>query len=937
MPSFIGPYKILRSIGKGGMGEVFLAYDTICGRRIALKKIRPDLISHKQLNNRFLREARITSQLTHPAIIPIYTIQKSENKLAYYTMPFIEGNTLRQIISLAREQQSKGLKQDLFTAIPSLMRLFLSICQAVAYAHSKGVIHRDIKPNNIIVGHYGEVFILDWGLAKVIAKGEENDDLLISEETAEHFSSSQEMMHEITHVGKVVGTVAYMAPERALGQPANFQTDIYALGVILYQLLTLHHPFHRGTLKEFRTIIGKEFVADPSEIAPYRDVPPILSRIVLKSLSFQPEMRHQTVNELIHELESYIEGRSEWFHIAKLDIYNKEDWEFQENVLLAEHMAITRGTDISDWVSLMISKASFADNTKIEAQICIGNKGHGVGFLLNVPETAQREHLNNGYCLWIGSDLDKSTKLLRSAVEVIYSPENFLERNVWYQIRIEKIENSIRFYLNNVLQFSYISYLPLSGTHLGLLSRDADFSIKDFIVYVGSQNIKVNCLAVPDAFLAHKDFSTALSEYRRIGYSFPGTAEGREALFRAGITLLEETRVCTNPTEKEIRSDKALEEFGKLHGTAGAPLEYLGKALVYQELGVFEEEIKCFELAFRRYPRHPLLPVLQEQLIHRMHETSRSHRIATYNLILLAVRYIPSDIANNNARRLFDSLKKHWEPLYFIEELDIALASERIQNQLFAIQVAFWLAKPDTISECIDEMLQEDQISLPAICNALFTLIELEVIELAKKKLDQVSNKFIEQKDLDLIHIAIYREQQRFYSVIPYQLSRQDIRTAIYLMEEALHQHRPKDVHELYEHLKKHDIPAQDFLSIDCYNIWAFLQEKAWEMAEAIFHKYSLEQLTQESSLLHFLYGCWLYVTEGKEIAFIHFNSVLEIAYPRSWSLFSHFISSKDDAQQRWLQHAFAWEKRQLYQQMVLFYDCTGDKEKSEHFKTLFK
>src|SRR5262249_41627073 len=149
---------------------------------------------------------------------------------------------------------------------------------------------------------------------------------------------------------------------------------------------------------------------------------------------------------------------------------------------------------------------------------------------------------------------------------------------------IEKVGDHIHVFLDQQLQFTYISYFPLMGTHVGLLARDADFEIEHLAVYVGSQSVMVNCLAVPDAFLAQKDFTTALSEYRRIGYSFPGRAEGREAMFRAGITLLEEARSTSDKEKANEIYDLALAEFEKLRDTPGAPLEYLGKALVYQEL-----------------------------------------------------------------------------------------------------------------------------------------------------------------------------------------------------------------------------------------------------------------------------------------------------------------------------------------------------------------
>lgn len=942
----IGPYHVLDSIGKGGMGEVFLAYDTTCGRRIALKRIRPDLLKHTQMHNRFLREARLTSQLTHPAIIPIYTIQ-SENELVYYTMPFVEGSTLKQILSSTKKQVRKGGKPEhLGGSIPSLIRIYLSVCQAVAYAHSKNVLHRDLKPDNIIVGPYGEVSILDWGLAKLTSEPHGTESKRIDEaQLEEEFHPEQ----DITRIGKVVGTIPYMAPERALGQPATYRTDIYALGVILYQILTLRHPFNRRSLKDFRKNLSHEVLHDPAEVAPYRDVPPILSRIALKCLTPVIEERYKSVDELIHDLENYIEGRSEWFKISELDIHNKSDWEFQENVLIAEHMAITRVTEVSDWVSLMISKASYAENTKIEAKVRIGEKGHGIGFLLSVPEAAERFHLNNGYCLWVASDRNTSTKLLRATVEVLQAPEVFLQRNEWVQVRIEKIDNNIYFYLNDVLQFSYISHLPLTGTHLGLLARDADFTIQEFVVYAGSQNIKVNCLAVPDAFLSHKIYAAALSEYRRIGYSFPGTAEGREAMFRAGVTLLEEARNSSDPEFKNLKFEEALDEFSKLHRTPGAPLEYLGKALVYQTLEDYEEEAKCFELALRRYLHHPLLPVLQEQLIYRMHDSSRYHRKATYDFVLIAARYLSATEEGSNIRKLLDRLKRHWEPLYFLEPTSPDL-SDHLQDLNIAIPLAFWLAKPYILVDIIEEVSEMESPDTLTICNALFSLLELGAWKIARKILDDLYIKTAQyeigrderRQSLELLkvdtlyHTASWNECiEALFAILPQQLGIQEIRVVLYLMDRAISTQRTALVHEIVSRIKQHSLLSETHLMIDCYQIWAYLLDKDWNAAGNLLQSYPLEQLTQETTPLHFLYGCWLEVTEGKEIASIHFSSILEVAYPRSWTLFSHFIKSKNGEKQQWLQRAFLWEKRQLYRQYALFYRCAGNDKAADEYTKL--
>lgn len=937
----IGPYQVMQSIGKGGMGEVFLAYDTTCGRRLALKQIRPDLIEHKQLHNRFLKEARITSQLTHPAIIPIYAIH-SESELIYYTMPYVEGKTLKQILKSARIKEKKGKKVDhLAESIPALIRIFLSICQAVAYAHSKSVLHRDLKPENIIVGQYGQIVILDWGLAKLIKNGDEkttNKDLDALEE-----EEDENPLHHLTHVGKVVGTISYMAPERALGHPANFQTDIYSLGVILYQLLTLMHPFHRESLKDFRQHMHLEKVIDPTEVAPYRDVPRSLSRVVMKCLAPNPENRYKSVDELIHDLENYIEGRSEWFQIAELDINNKSDWEFQENVLIAEHVALAREMESSDWVCLMISKASFQNNLKLEATIKIGEAGHGLGFLLSIPEAAERTHLNDGYCLWLGTDINKTTKLLRSTVEVMQTPEIFLNRNEWYHIRIEKVENNIYFYLNNTLQFTYISHLPLAGTHIGLISRDADFTLKDFQVFIGSQNVTVNCLAVPDAFLAHKDYNVALTEYRRIGYSFPGRAEGREAMFRAGITLLEQAKDTDDKEKKTALFDFALEEFNKLQNTPGAPLEYLGKALVYEALGDYEEEAKCFELAYRRYPKHPLLPMLQEQIVYRMHDSSRHHRQATFHFILLTLRYLKEEAANANTKKLLTSLDRHWEPLFFIEnDPDYALIPE-LGNLIYSLKLAFWLARPYVLAEIIDELLKMKKPHPITVANAIYCLVEIGNWELAEEKLKEViqhnaNNPPISidsiKETLEITSLPLEKAIETFLA-LPSETSHSRERLLFFLMEKALDTQNSMWVHNLFQHAQKTGLSHDAQIEANGYEIWALLLDKNIAKSGELLHQYPIELLSQETTILHFLYGCWLYLTEGKEIAYIHFAGIFESAYPRSWSLFSYYIKANVTDDLAWTSKLFLWEKRQLFRQLSLFYHCVGDIEKSRYYQHL--
>ncbi|MES2273678.1 MAG: protein kinase [Chlamydiota bacterium] len=892
LPKAIGPYVVIQSLGKGGMGEVFLAKDPSCGRLVALKRIRAELRNNKTIQNRFLREARVASLLTHPSIVPILSIQTTPPEI-YYTMPFVEGDTLRQILRTAREQEKNGeCIHPIGRSIPALARIFLQVCEAIAYTHSKGILHRDVKPENIIVGKYGEVMILDWGIADFIDQIEKEDPLPAIKKIANG--------EELTRPGKITGTLAYMAPERLTGKSSSVQTDIYALGVILYQMLTLQLPFQRKTIAAFRKQAHSEELVDPIEMAPYRDIPHQLAEVSHKCLAHSEKERYRSVEELIAELKNYIEGRPEWVFRAELDRNRKEDWQFQENLLLAKHIAITRSLDVTEWAALMISKGSFANNIRIDAEVRLSSHGQGLGFLFSVPEADERKSLEEGYCLWIGSASHPTCQLFRNNVQVLEVKTLFLESNIWHRIRIEKVDDYLKFFLNGVLKVSFGSHLPLAGTHVGLLHKDADFELKHFKVYDGSHNVMVGCLAVPNAFLTYKLYDLALQEYRRIGLCFPGRMEGREALFRAGLTLLEEARAEKGKAAKEKLFHLALKEFEKLYRTPGAPLEYLGKSLVYDALGDAEEEAKCLELALRKFPKHPLLPMLKERIVYRIHESSLNHREAAYRIILLAIRHIPNLLENGDTRYLLESLEKNWEQLPFLED-----AKDR--SSQIAIQLAFWLAKIPILVEIGQNLKALEPVDEKLLGNALFCLLELEAFE--------ELNEFGSLHPLKVISLS-----QPF----PSQLDKKKGRSIYYFMRKALKDSEYALIESTFLKLKKCKMDPLERTFFDALEIWSHLLQKKLPLAKELFDQYPASLLNQETSPLHFPYGTWLYLSKGRDAAMHHFSSVLDTPYPPTTALPSYFLTGRIDDKKGWIEHAFWWEKKELHRQIDLFYRCVG-------------
>jgi serine/threonine protein kinase len=231
-------YTLTRLHGEGGLGQVWVARDNDLERDVAFKQIRPERAGHPEMWRRFLKEAKITGQLEHPNIVPVYELGRDPGgQQPFYTMRLVRGQTLREAIADYHRHRKAG--QDDPLARPKLLQAFVSVCQALNYAHTHGVIHRDLKPDNVILGRFGEVVVLDWGLAKVVGE---------AEESATRIGSAEEAQPGLTQAGQALGTPAYMAPEQAEGRIdlIDRRTDIYGLGAILFEVLTGQAP-HRGS------------------------------------------------------------------------------------------------------------------------------------------------------------------------------------------------------------------------------------------------------------------------------------------------------------------------------------------------------------------------------------------------------------------------------------------------------------------------------------------------------------------------------------------------------------------------------------------------------------------------------------------------------------------------------------------------------------------
>jgi serine/threonine-protein kinase len=289
-------YERLATLGEGGMGEVVRARDNDIGREVAVKRLRPDL-QHPELYARFVEEVRTVGQLEHPNIVPIHDAGLDEQGY-FFVMKHVDGESLATIIERLRNGDAAAHARWTFERRIDVIR---KVLEALRYAHKSGVVHRDIKPANIVVGPMGEVFLIDWGIAKRVGHGPKSAPAAATPAGATH-----------THAGAVMGTPMYMSPEQARGEEADARSDLYSLCMTLYELLTLVHPF--AGITETQRVL-EAVVREPIPVAGFVRhpnqplVPMDMSWVLKKGVDKSPAERFQSADELIRRLDDRAEGK----------------------------------------------------------------------------------------------------------------------------------------------------------------------------------------------------------------------------------------------------------------------------------------------------------------------------------------------------------------------------------------------------------------------------------------------------------------------------------------------------------------------------------------------------------------------------------------------------------------------------------------------------
>jgi WD40 repeat protein len=282
-------YEVHGELARGGMGVILAGLDPTIRRELVIKVLQEDVAGSSEAHARFVEEAQIQGQLEHPGICPVHELGVDAQGRPFFTMKEVKGRSLQQILDAPSND-----------SLRSLLEVFVKVCDAVAFAHARGVVHRDLKPDNIMIGEFGEVLVMDWGIAKLLHRGPE---------AAVHTDRRSGNVH-VTGAGRVLGTPGYMPPEQALGDVDSIdeRSDVYALGGVLYAILTRLAPLEASAETLARGLRGE--IVPPCRRAPGRRIPADLDAATMKALALRPEGRYQSVLALRDDVAAFLEGRT---------------------------------------------------------------------------------------------------------------------------------------------------------------------------------------------------------------------------------------------------------------------------------------------------------------------------------------------------------------------------------------------------------------------------------------------------------------------------------------------------------------------------------------------------------------------------------------------------------------------------------------------------
>lgn len=558
-------YVLGKTIAEGGMGIVREARDLNCRRVVAMKMLRIKDPRYEQEDLlRFIEEAQITSQLEHPNIVPVHELGVDAFGNVYYTMKYMKGILLSDVLDAIR----RG-RQDMIEQYPlaRLLTIFQKACDAIAFAHSRSVVHRDLKPDNIMIGDYGEVVVMDWGLAKILdpsavstsadeasapSPSEAATDVVDiptktlkpRETTVSSIRTDTVGTNLKTMSGRIMGTPGFMAPEQARpDHTVDTRTDIYALGAILYSILTLRPPVRGDNLKDVLLKIVRGDIVPPAILNRWTDLPqeqagkfrfphcpggqiPVaLSDITMKAMALDPADRYQSVRALQRDVEAYQNGQI-WHLVVDEDFANPDVFSRWE--VIGGHYEWKPGElrIYGGEPQLLLLRRDVPGDVRIEF-VCRQESAYlnDVGCFLSAVRTPNKKETSaSGYELKYGGYSNTMNVLMKCNQRLWSSAASPLVRGKTYRVAAERMGSCLRMEVNGEEIFRVIDFDPLSGvdrTAVGLLGWMADTRFTRVRVLTLGAPWKSDVIELAERQLLKGHYLTAMDLFQDILQSAP--------------------------------------------------------------------------------------------------------------------------------------------------------------------------------------------------------------------------------------------------------------------------------------------------------------------------------------------------------------------------------------------------------------------------------
>lgn len=571
-----GKYELGPVIAQGGMGVIHQARDLNSRRIVALKVLPEKLPAPRQDLLRFVREAQLTSQLEHPNIVPLHEIGLDEAGHVYYTMKLVEGRTLTSILQAIRKQDAATTADF---PLARLLAIFQKVCDAVAFAHSRGVVHRDLKPDNIMVGSFGEVQVMDWGLAKLLRSAQEEDaglDEPAGEQPRAAWEDRERMRQEEsgqirtddfgetlkTISGRVMGTPGFLAPEQILQQPGvtpDERSDIYSLGAVLYSILTLRPTVKLGDVSTMlRQIVNGDFpspaslnATDAGDAGRPREtragsarkggfphcpdgwIPTALSDIAMKALSTSRDVRYGSVQDLQRDIEDFQNGYV--WHLVIDDDFSDPDclsrWEIHGGQARVQNGELqVRGGE----PQVVLLRRDVPGDVRIEFECrmesdylnCIGC------FMNSIRSDNPRDIPWSGYEFEYGGYDNSRNAVHRFNEQIWIQPDTPLVKGKVYRVMAERVGARLRLSVNGTEIVSLTDPDPLSGGNrvaVGLVGWNSEVRYSRIRISTLGTPWKSDVLDLAERQIQKGRYDAAIGLFEDTLESFPDAERRRRA------------------------------------------------------------------------------------------------------------------------------------------------------------------------------------------------------------------------------------------------------------------------------------------------------------------------------------------------------------------------------------------------------------------------